>query len=112
MNQIVLTGNITKELEIKKVADVDVLKFSIAVKRDKEKVDFIPIVVFGKQAELTAKYCTKGSKVLVKWALHINAYTDQNNVKKYSTEIVANNYEGIEFLSTKKVEIDENCFVD
>ena len=55
MNQITLTGRITKDIELTKAADKDVVNFVIAVKRDKDTADFIPVTVFGKQAENTVK---------------------------------------------------------
>lgn len=113
MNKVLVTGNITKDLEVKKSGDMDILKFSVAVRRDKDNVDFIPVTVFGKQAEAVAKYCSKGSKVLVSGALRINNYEDKNKVKKISVEVIADSYNGIEFLGTsKKNEIDENLFVN
>ena len=63
-------------------------------------------------AESTAKFCNKGSKVLVTGVLRINQYEDKDRVKRYSTEVIADNYGGIEFLGgSKKVEVDENLFV-
>lgn len=113
MNKVILTGNITKDLELKQSGDTKILKFHIAVKRDKDSVDFIPIAAFGKIAESTAKFCSKGSKVLVTGVLRINQYEDKDKIKRYSTEVIAENYGGIEFLgSIKKVEVDENLFVD
>ena len=112
MNKVLLTGNITKDLEIKKSGDTDILKFSIAVKRDKDNVDFIPITVFGKQAKAVVEHCGKGSRVLVTGALRINNYEDKNGVKKISVEVIADSYNGIEFISSKKSEVDENLFVN
>lgn len=112
MNKVLLTGNITKDLEIKKSGDTDILKFSIAVKRDKDNVDFIPITVFGKQAEAVVKYCGKGSKILVSGTLRISNYEDKNKVKRTSVEVIADTYNGIEFISSKKSEVDENLFVN
>lgn len=113
MNKIVLTGNITKDLEIKKSGDIDVLKFSIAVKRDKDNADFIPITVFGKQAQAIQKYCRKGSKVLVSGALRISTYEDKNKVKRIAVEVIADSYGGVEFLgAAKKSDVDESLFVN
>lgn len=112
MNQITLTGRITKDIELTKAADKDVVNFVIAVKRDKDTADFIPVTVFGKQAENTVKFCGKGSNVLINGSLRIRSYEDKNKIKRYVPEVVANSYNGVEFLSTKKDNvIDEGLFV-
>lgn len=82
-----------------------VVSFSIGVNDgygDKQKTYFINIVQFGKGAETTANYCKKGSSVLVKGKLTNRSYETQEGVKKYVTEVVADNFGGVEFLNTKK----------
>ena len=63
--------------------------------------DFFPVVAWGKQADLAARYLSKGSRVAVVGTLQTRSYDDKDGVKRYVTEIVA---EEIDFLSGPKSE--------
>ena len=75
-NSILLTGRITKDLELKQAGQVSKCDFVLAVDREyakegQQKTDFINITVFGKTAENLCKYQAKGSKILVLEASNI-----------------------------------------
>lgn len=102
MNTAVLIGRLTGDPEMRYIASSQtaVAQFSIAVDRpfskEKEKTaDFFRIVVFGKQAENCEKFLAKGRLVGVQGRLQNNNYTTQTGEKRYTTEIVA---ERVEFL--------------
>ena len=68
-NSILLTGRITKDLELKQAGQVSKCDFTLAVDREyakegQQKTDFINITVFGKTAENLCKYQAKGNKLL------------------------------------------------
>ena len=97
MNKFIITGNITKEIEIKySAAGKAYSKFTVAVtrKRDREKSDFFNVTAFGKVAENVANYLGKGSRVLVEGEVQID-----NKDGKYYTNVLADN---VEFLDSKK----------
>ena len=78
-NSILLTGRITKDLELKQAGQVSKCDFTLAVDREyakegQQKTDFINITVFGKTAENLCKYQAKGSKILVLGALNIDQF--------------------------------------
>lgn len=103
MNKVTLIGRITKDLELKHVGGKNSanVKFDLAVdnyENGQKGADFIPVIVWGKQAENLCKYCGKGSQIAVNGALKIRSY-DKDGVKKYITEVLADNFNGIEFLS-------------
>ena len=77
MNKTILTGRITKDLEMKNTAKTNILNFSLAVYRDKDTTDFLDCTAFNKTAELILQYCKKGSKILVSGALQNNNYNDK-----------------------------------
>lgn len=117
VNKIMLTGNLTKDVELNTTTNGKVVgKFGLAVKRKygEDKVDFINIVVWEKLAENVSNYCKKGSKVAVVGELQSRDYEVEGK-KRYTYEVLANE---IEFLSTKseddgKVELkpinDDKC---
>ena len=67
MNKITLIGRITKDLELKHIGEKNTanVKFNLAVdnyENGQKGADFIPVTVWGKQAENLCKYCGKGSQ--------------------------------------------------
>ena len=101
MNIITLTGNICNVLELKQTnSGKAVCNFSLAVKRPyaSDTTDFIPIVVWGKQAEYLCMYCGKGSKIAVSGALTTRKWQDKDGNNRVAYEVVANS---IEFLGKK-----------
>ena len=105
-NHVQLTGNLVGEVETRQFDGDRVMgKFTIAVDRIGDKrggTDFIRIVVWGRQAQNTAQYCGKGSKVSVAGRLRSGSYNKVNGdgviEKRYTTEVVA---EQVEFLSPR-----------
>ncbi len=100
MNSVFMIGRLTKDPELRFVAGSGkaVANFTIAVDREfsKEKIaDFFPVVVWGKQAETTSQYMSKGKRVAVRGSLQTDKYQDKNDVTRYVTRVVA---ERVEFL--------------
>lgn len=105
MNKVVLIGRITKDPELRFIpgSGVAVCTFSIAVDRrkvkDKEQVtDFFKIVVWGKQGENVANYMSKGKLIGISGRIENRSYEGNDGVKRYVTEIVA---EEVQFLEKK-----------
>ena len=100
-NKCILTGNLTKDNELKQAGQTQVLKNTLAVKREfkKDETDFINIVAWGKTAELIAKYTQKGSKLLVIGRIQTGSYDAQDGSKRYTTDIIVEN---IEFIGGNK----------
>lgn len=102
MNNVVLIGRLARDPELRFIAGSGkaVANFTIAVNRDfgKEKqADFFRIVVWGKTAENVANYLAKGRLVGINGSLQTRSYDDNNGVKRYLTEIVANKVEFLEW---------------
>lgn len=102
MNRCVLIGNLTRDPELKTTTSgLSVCNFTIAVSRSfssqggEREADFIPVVVWRKQAENAAKYLRKGSQVCVAGAIQTRSY-EVDGSRRYITEIVANE---VQFLS-------------
>ena len=61
-------------------------------------MDFINCVCFGKRGENIGQYFRKGNRIAVTGRLQVSNYIDQQNIKKYSTDVVI---ETFEFCETK-----------
>ena len=106
MNKIILTGNLTKDLEIRTTKDgIEIGNGTIAVTRPFKNVDgnydsdFFYFVIF-KPGEYVKKNLLKGTKILLEGELRTRTYEDKNKIKRIVTEIFTNK---IEVLSSKVV---------
>ena len=94
-------GNLGRDPEIKHTSDgKTITNFSIAISsryRDKsgvmqESTEWVPIVCFGRLAEIAAEYLTKGSSISVQGKFKTDSY-EKDGEKRYSTKIVADNFQ-------------------
>lgn len=107
MNNCSLIGRITREIEVRYTAGnnpIAVARFSLAIDRPvksggEKQTDFPNIVVFGKQAENLERYMGKGRLIGVQGRIQTGSYTNKDGKKVYTTEVVANN---VEFLDWGK----------
>ncbi len=99
-NLTILTGRITKDLELKQAGQTQVTNFSMAVDNPFKKDDtsFFDIVAFGKTAQLLNDYCGKGSKVLIEGNLKQDRFQDKEGNNRSVVRVIANR---IEFLDGK-----------
>ena len=95
-NKVILMGNLTADPELKQTpSGVSVTSFGIAVERrfqsqnGQREVDFINIVCWRQTAEFVAKYFSKGRPILICGTLQTRSWVDNNNQKRYTTEVVA-----------------------
>ena len=103
MNQISLTGRITRDLETRVTPqDVHVLDFSIAVKRRKakeDKADFIDIQCWRQSADFLSQYASKGTTIGVTGELRVDKYTDREGNDRKKIYVLA---ESVEIISQPK----------
>lgn len=104
MNQVALSGNLTKDPEFTTVttaAGASLLcKFCIAVQRvysKNKEVDFINCTAWGSTASYIGKYGAKGSKIILSGEIKIGSYQKDGESRK-SFEI---NVQSAELLSRK-----------
>ena len=102
MNKAILIGRLTADPELQTTSSgTDVCRFSLAINRPfksqsgETQADFLNIVVWRAAAQNCYKYLKKGSQCAVVGSIQTRSYEDNNGVKRYVTEIVAEN---VEFL--------------
>ncbi len=97
INKAMVFGNLTRDPEMRALpSGQQVCSFSLATNytykgkdgNRVEKSDFHNIVVFGAQAENSAKYLKKGASAYVEGRLQTQSW-EKDGVKQYRTEIVA-----------------------
>lgn len=125
LNRIMMIGHLTKNPEQVDLKDGNIIcKFSVAMNetyKNKagekvENVTFMNVSAFGNQATNAMKYLTKGKQVFVEGKIQNRTWEDKEGVKKYATDVVANN---VVYLSPKtngteanRVEVNEQYTAD
>lgn len=113
MNKVVLIGRLTKDPELRYTPGTGtaVSTVTLAVDRynsktQQKEADFIPVVVYGKQAESLANYLSKGSPAAVSGRIQTRSYDAKDGTKRYVTEVVADVPLGVQFIGSKKNDDD------
>ena len=106
MNKVFLIGRLTRDPELRYTGNnTPVTSFTIAVNRTytnqagEREADFIPVVVWRRQAERVKNYLSQGSQVAVEGRIQVRNYDDQNGDRRYVTEVIA---DSVEFIGSKK----------
>lgn len=101
LNKVILIGNLTRDPELKALpSGVKVANFGVATNRSykdkdgnkKDEVEFHNVVSFGKQAEVIAQWCKKGSQLMVEGRLSTKTW-ESDGKKMYKTEIIVDNFQ-------------------
>ena len=100
LNKAMIIGNVTRDPELKTTSSgQNVVSFSVATNlvwndqsgNQQKKTEFHNVIAWRKLAEICAKYLNKGSKVYIEGRLQTSDWTGNDGVKRYRTEIVADN---------------------
>lgn len=100
MNQVILIGNLTRDPECRYAPETQmaICTFTLAISKGKDKgADFPRVTVFGKQAENCERFLAKGRKVAVQGKIATNSYKNKDGATVYTTDVVANNVEFLEW---------------
>ena len=97
LNKVMLGGRLTADPELKQTQNgTQVASFSIAVNRryrsgdnQQPSTDFFNVTAWRALAEHVARYYRKGSSIFVIGSIQNRTWTDQQGIKRYATDIVA-----------------------
>ncbi|GAB6281115.1 MAG: single-stranded DNA-binding protein [Thermovirga sp.] len=107
-NKAILMGNLARDPEVRYTTSKQaVAKLTVAVNRQwknkdgevQDQADFIPVVVWGSQAENCERFLRKGSSVLVEGRIQVRNYEATTGERRWITEVVA---QSVTFLGTRK----------
>ena len=94
MNQVILTGNLTRDPEVRTTHSGKMrVTFGIAVQYGNKETEFFNLVAWDKTAEFIGKYFRKGKRIMVVGHLQTNNYTDSSGVKRYGVDIIVDSVE-------------------
>ncbi|NQU77774.1 single-stranded DNA-binding protein [Candidatus Falkowbacteria bacterium] len=100
LNKAMIIGRLTRDPETRTIpSGQTVTSFSLATNRvwknaqgqKQEAVDYHNIVAWRKLAEICSQYLRKGSKIYIEGRIQTRSWDGQDGVKRYRTEIVADN---------------------
>ncbi len=118
LNNTVLVGRLTADPELRYTpSGVAVASFTLAVdrpfaKEGQQQADFIPIVVWQKQAENCANYISKGRMVAIEGRIQVRTYEDKQGQKRWVTEVIANNVRFLDYGKDKGQELGQEVEFD
>ena len=104
MNSVQLLGRLTRDPDVRYTdGGSTIAKFSLAVDRrfkqeGGDTADFINCIAFGKTAEFIEKFFSKGTKIALNGRIQTGSYTNKENVKVFTTDVVVEN---VEFAESK-----------
>ena len=104
INNVVLIGRLTRDPELRYTpSNVAVATFNLAVNRNfkgangDREADFINCIMWRKQAENFANWVKKGALVGITGRIQTRTYDNQQGQRVYVTEVVAENFQLMEF---------------
>lgn len=102
MNKVILLGRMARDPEVRFTQSAEpmaVCRFAIAVDRpvrrdsNERNVDFINCVCFGRRGENIGQFFHKGNRIAVTGRLQVNEYTDQTGNRRFSTDVVVDEFD-------------------
>ena len=117
LNKATIIGRLTSDPESRTTpSGQTVVSFSVATNlvwtnangEKQEKTEFHNIVAWRKLAEIIAQYLKKASRVYIEGRLQTRNWEDQNGIKKYRTEIIADNMIMLDSKPNSQTTTDSN----
>lgn len=104
LNNVSLVGRMTRDAELRYTpSNQAVATFSLAVNRNfksqngEREADFINCVIWRQQAENLANWAKKGALIGITGRIQTRSYENQQGQRVYVTEVVADNFQLLEF---------------
>ncbi|MDP2401853.1 MAG: single-stranded DNA-binding protein [Actinomycetota bacterium] len=109
INRVIITGNLTRDPELRSLpSGLAVLNMGVAV-NDRRKnqqtgewedhPNFVDVTVFGARGEALTRFLSKGSKVAVEGKLRWSSWETPQGDKRSKLEVIADE---VEFLSSRE----------
>ncbi len=109
VNKVILIGNVGKDPDVRHLdRNVAVANLVLATTERAytlqngtqvpERTEWHNVVLWGGLADVAEKYVHKGDRIYIEGKIRTNTYEDQNGIRRYRTEILA---ESMEMLSSR-----------
>ena len=102
INSVTIIGRLTRDPEYRQAPESTAIAVcTVAVDRDKDNTDFIPVIAFGELANNVCKYVKKGHLVGILGRISQRSFVRQDGTKGQSIEVIA---QTVDFLEKKPEE--------
>lgn len=96
MNKVIISGNLCKDIELKKsMQNKSYISFTLGVREytgEKKQSNFIDFKAFGAKADTIAKYLHKGDYIVISGRLEKSSYTKDGKTNYY-TDVIVEDFE-------------------
>ena len=110
VNKVILIGNVGKDPEVRHLdRNMAVANLAVAATADSytlqngtqvpERTEWHNVVLWGGLADVAEKYVRKGDKLYIEGKIRTTTYEDQTGIRRYRTEILAENMEMLSYRS-------------
>lgn len=103
INRVVLTGNLTKDAELKQTSGgmaIVTIRLAVNDRRKnassgqwEDKPNYIDVVMFGSRGEAVSRFLTKGKQIAVEGKIRWSEWENQAGEKRSKIEVVADDVE-------------------
>lgn len=97
MNNVTLTGRLTRDPELKQLAGQTVCRMRLAIDNGQYDADYVDVATFGKGGAAAAKHLSKGDLIAVSGRLAYSEWKAEDGSSRSKHEVIGR----VEFLSTK-----------
>ncbi len=111
INKVILIGNLGQNPEIRYMSNGNTItNLNIATseiwkdkntRENREKTEWHRVILFGKLAEIAAKYLKKGSQIYIEGSLQTRKWQDKKGNDRYITEVIVNMNGTMQMLGNK-----------
>ena len=114
INRVILVGNTTRDAQSLTTTGKAMTKLTIATNahwrdgegNNQESSEFHSVVCFGRLAEVSSLYCTKGRRVYIEGRLRTREYAAEDGSRRFTTEIVAETVKLLQPRADGAVQVD------
>lgn len=102
LNKVMLIGRVVTEPDVKRIesSGISVINFTVATNRKfknkegniQEEAEYHRCVAYGNSADVMGKYGNKWKRIYIEWRLKTRSREDTAWLKKFSTEIIVDNF--------------------
>jgi len=98
INKVFVAGNLTRDIELRYIpSGTAVVDTTVAVNERRKQSDgsfteetqFVDVTLWGRQAEVMAEYCKKGSPVHIEGCLRLDRWEAEDGSKRSKLKVVA-----------------------
>lgn len=103
INRVVLTGNLTKDADLKQTSGgmaIVTIRLAVNDRRKnassgqwEDKPNYIDVVMFGSRGEAVSRFLTKGKQIAVEGKIRWSEWENQAGEKRSKIEVVADDVE-------------------